>query len=104
MKAWETKETQRQEISKRSRKRMWSVYSVEHPPVIHFWATCGPCFTERVLFCVCSTDTHILQVGVYVSRTWSMRDGAILGGLATMFHMLFLLYLRWEYHKIYEGI
>ena len=40
---------------------------------------------------------------MFLSRTWSLRDGAILGGLNMLFHMLFILYLRMEYHKVYEG-
>ena len=40
---------------------------------------------------------------MYISRTWSVKEGAILGGLAIILHMLSILYLRMEYHKVYEG-
>ena len=43
------------------------------------------------------------QMGVYVSRSWTLRDGLILSVTALSFHLLSILYLRLAYHKVYEG-
>lgn len=52
---------------------------------------------------LCSTDV-LFQVSIYLCKTWSFKEGAILGCLALILHMLSILYLRLEYHKVYEGI
>ncbi len=53
-------------------------------------------------------QVHVLsvpvQVGVYMSRTWSLRDGAILAGLSLTFHYLSMLYLRLQYQAVYVGM
>ena len=38
-----------------------------------------------------------------MSRSWSSRDGMVLAGIAIVFNYLSLLYLRFAYHKVYEG-
>lgn len=42
-------------------------------------------------------------MGVYISRTWNLKEGLILGGLNTAFNFLSILYLRLQYHEVYEG-
>ena len=46
----------------------------------------------------------LFQVSIYMYKTWSLKEGAILGCLSLILHMLSILYLRLEYHKVYEGI
>eukprot|EP00731_Ephydatia_muelleri_P017428 Em0010g526a len=40
--------------------------------------------------------------GIYLSRTWSSREGILLAVLSVACHMLSILYLRFAYHKFYE--
>ena len=44
-----------------------------------------------------------LQAGIYLSRKWSSREGILLAVLSVACHMLSILYLRFAYHKFYEG-
>lgn len=43
-------------------------------------------------------------VGIYMSRTWSVKEGVVLGCLSLSLHLLSILYLRLEYHKVYEAL
>ena len=43
------------------------------------------------------------QTGILISRSWTLRDGLVLSGIAVTFHFLSILYLRFAYHKVYEG-
>jgi len=38
-----------------------------------------------------------------LTRTWTTKDGVVLSSLFLAIHMLFILYLRLQYHKVYEG-
>lgn len=55
------------------------------------------------LWLVLGGCSALKMVGVYISRTWGLKDGVILGSLSVVFHMLFTLYLRLQYRKVYEG-
>lgn len=39
---------------------------------------------------------------VYVSRTWSKKNGLVIGSVVLTMHLLFLLYLHFAYHSTYE--
>ena len=41
---------------------------------------------------------------MFISRTWSLREGLALGTVSFALHMLSMLYMRWEYNKVYEGL
>lgn len=45
----------------------------------------------------------ILQVTVFMSRTFNRRQGVIAGCMVAAVHLLFLLYLHFAYHSVYEG-
>lgn len=45
----------------------------------------------------------ILQVTVFMSRTFNRRQGLIAGCVVAAVHLLFLLYLHFAYHSVYEG-
>ena len=38
-----------------------------------------------------------------MSRTFNRRQGLIAGGVVAAVHLLFLLYLHFAYHSVYEG-
>ena len=44
------------------------------------------------------------QVGIYVSRTWRKKNGLIVGLIVAATHLLFLVYLHFAYHSVYEGM
>ena len=46
---------------------------------------------------------YALQVTVFMSRTFNRRQGLIAGGVVAAVHLLFLLYLHFAYHSVYEG-
>ena len=39
-----------------------------------------------------------------MSRTFTRRQGLIAGGVVATVHLLFLLYLHFAYHSVYEGL
>ena len=43
------------------------------------------------------------QAGVLISRSWTLRDGLILSSIIGSCQLLSILYLRFAYHKVYEG-
>ena len=43
------------------------------------------------------------QVGVFVSRTWRKKHGLLVGLTVAAFHLVFLLYLHFAYHSVYDG-
>ena len=45
----------------------------------------------------------LLQVTVFMSRTFNRRQGLIAGCVVAAVHLLFLLYLHFAYHSVYEG-
>lgn len=49
------------------------------------------------------TPVSILQVTVFMSRTFNRRQGLIAGCVVAAVHLLFLLYLHFAYHSVYEG-
>jgi len=53
--------------------------------------------------CVKTVVVSILQVTVFMSRTFNRRQGLIAGGVVAAVHLLFLLYLHFAYHSVYEG-
>ena len=53
---------------------------------------------------VCSAVTLPLQVGVFVSRSWSRQQGLVLSVVVAAVHLGYLLYLRFAYHQIYEAL
>ncbi|XP_066921682.1 protein YIPF3-like [Clytia hemisphaerica] len=46
--------------------------------------------------------SSLRMLGVYVSRTWSKKNGLIIGGVVAFFHLMFLIYLHYAYHSTYE--
>ena len=44
------------------------------------------------------------QVTVFMSRTFTRRQGLIAGCVVASVHLLFLLYLHFAYHSVYEGL
>ena len=46
---------------------------------------------------------YALQVTVFMSRTFNRRQGLVAGGVVAAVHLLFLLYLHFAYHSVYEG-
>lgn len=46
--------------------------------------------------------SSLRMLGVYVSRTWSKKNGLVIGGVVAAIHLLFLLYLHYAYHSTYE--
>ena len=67
-----------------------------------------PCEILRILYIACTcTEKYIwcnlLQVTVFMSRTFNRRQGLIAGCVVAAVHLLFLLYLHFAYHSVYEG-
>ncbi|XP_019862284.1 PREDICTED: protein YIPF3-like [Amphimedon queenslandica] len=48
--------------------------------------------------------TTCKQVGILLSRSWSLRDGLILSLVIGSCHMCSILYLRFMYHRVYEAL
>lgn len=48
--------------------------------------------------------TALKTTGILISRSWTLRDGLVLSGIAVTFHFLSILYLRFAYHKVYEAV
>ena len=46
--------------------------------------------------------SSVRMLCVYVSRTWSKKNGLLIGGVVLTIHLLFLLYLHFAYHSTYE--
>ena len=64
---------------------------------------CGHHLACLVITCLPPPPPPPLQAGIYLSRTWSSREGILLAVLSVACHMLSILYLRFAYHKFYEG-
>ena len=63
-----------------------------------------PCFQEQsIQFALVEKSVCILQVTVFMSRTFNRRQGLIAGSVVAAVHLLFLLYLHFAYHSVYEG-
>ena len=45
-----------------------------------------------------------IKTGVLISRSWSLKDGLVLAGIAVSCQLLSILYFRFAYHRVYEGI
>lgn len=62
----------------------------------------GPVVCDTICFFK-KTPVSILQVTVFMSRTFNRRQGLIAGCVVAAVHLLFLLYLHFAYHSVYEG-
>ena len=60
-----------------------------------------PLVKSPYTFSLC--NVYILQVTVFMSRTFNRRQGLIAGCVVAAVHLLFLLYLHFAYHSVYEG-
>lgn len=59
--------------------------------------------TPTLLHTPLLTHSLLVQAGVLISRSWTLRDGLILSSITGTTHLLSILYLRFAYHKVYEG-
>ncbi|XP_065072265.1 protein YIPF3-like [Rhopilema esculentum] len=48
--------------------------------------------------------SSLKMVGIYVSRTWRKKNGLIVGLIVAATHLLFLVYLHFAYHSVYEDV
>ena len=58
---------------------------------------------SSILVLILKKTVAILQVTVFMSRTFNRRQGLIAGCVVAVVHLLFLLYLHFAYHSVYEG-
>eukprot|EP00794_Sanderia_malayensis_P016816 gene16816-18512_t len=48
--------------------------------------------------------SSLKMIGVFVSRTWRKKHGLIVGLIVAGMHLLFLIYLHFAYHSVYEDV
>eukprot|EP00112_Aurelia_sp_Birch-Aquarium-sp1_P023481 Seg701.3 transcript_id=Seg701.3/GoldUCD/mRNA.D3Y31 product="Protein YIPF3" protein_id=Seg701.3/GoldUCD/D3Y31 len=48
--------------------------------------------------------SSLKMVGIFVSRTWRKKHGLTVGLTVAAFHLMFLVYLHFAYHSVYEDL